>query len=144
MKPRLPEGPPPLHERVELSEQQIQKLAEELAALSASLDSLPVVLSQDGEVVGFAGTQDVEIADRIAKMADRIWREGATRIARELIRFEEETVSDMSERSNFLLYSAHLSGALVLTIGWQMSVSLTQVRAEVADAISSLKRILAG
>lgn len=144
MKPRLPEGPPPLHERVELSEQQVQKVAEELAALSASLDSLPVVLSQDGEVVGFAGTQEAEIADRIAKMADRLWREGATRIARELIRFEEETVSEASERANFLLYSAHIYGALVLTVGWQMSVSLTQMRAEVADAIDSIKRILAG
>lgn len=140
----LPDTPPPLHDRLDVSEQQAQQVQQILNDLSTSLDSLPVVLSQDGDVIASAGTDNDTVIGRIARLAGRVWNEGATRLARELIRFEEETIGDeeAEERVNLLLYSAHIAGAVTLTIGWEMAISLTQMRAEVADVKDRLARIL--
>jgi hypothetical protein len=139
----LPDEPPPLHERLAVSEQQVEKTQTILDGLSQALDTLPAVLSQDGDVISYAGTDNPAVVEHIAKLAGRIWNEGATRPARELIRFEEETIDseEATERANLLLYSAHIEGAITLTIGWEMSVSLTQIRAEVVNVKTELARV---
>lgn len=139
----LPDEPPPLHERLAVSEQQVEKTQTILDGLSQALDTLPAVLSQDGDVISYAGTDNPAVVEHIAKLAGRIWNEGATRPARELIRFEEETIDDeeTAERANLLLYSAHIEGAITLTIGWEMSISLTQIRAEVVNVKGKLARV---
>ena len=138
----LPDTPPELSDRVTLSEQQVQEADVILSELSEDMDTLPVVLSQDGSVISFTGVEDEEIAERIAKLAGRTWNEGANRQAREFIRFAEETFGEESERSNLLLYSVHVAGAVTLTVGWRMPISLTQIRADVGDARLSLWRII--
>jgi hypothetical protein len=103
---------------------------------------MPVVLSQEGEVIGSAGPLSELVAERLAKTAARVWREGSSRLAREFVRFEEEVIDEADQRANLLIYSAHVVGGITLTIGWQMSVSLTQVRAEVSDAKAELVKII--
>jgi hypothetical protein len=133
---------PALQNRLELSPDQVAGTREVLARLSQGLDSLPVVLSQDGDVVSYGGPIEEETAERLARLASRIWHEGATHPSRELIRFEEEPIGeDSSGRANLMLYSAHIVGALTLTVGWEIAISLTQVRAEVADARRQLMNL---
>jgi|GEM_PF-920770 len=134
----LPEGPPPLNEQITLSSAQLE--AAQLVAnnLSEGLEGIPVVLSQDGAVVAAGGGPE-SLTERLARHAARAWMEGATSLARELIRFEEEIPEESPERVAYLLYSAHVIGALTLSVGWQMSASLTQLRAEVSDAVSALR-----
>jgi hypothetical protein len=135
---------PGLQNRLELSEEQVGGTRDVLARLSQGLDSLPVILSQDGDVVSFGGPIEAETAERLARLASRIWQEGATRPSRELIRFEEEAIGEESSgRANLMLYSAHVVGALTLTVGWEIAISLTQVRAEVADARRQLMSLFA-
>jgi hypothetical protein len=135
---------PALQNRVELSPEQVAGTRDLLARLSQGIDALPVILSQDGDVVSFGGPVEVETAERLARLASRVWQEGATRPSRELIRFEEESISeDSSGRTNLMLYSVHVVGALTLTVGWEIAISLTQVRAEVADARRQLMHLFA-
>lgn len=141
---RAPDTPPPLEERIILSEEQRQRAADLIAGLSQSLEALPVVLSQEGEVMCYAGLADERHAERLARVAGRIWREGADQAAREVIRFEEEVLGSNDEWTSFMIYTAHVAGALTLTIGWQLSPSLTQLRAEAGDVIGELRRLLGG
>ncbi|HEC23203.1 MAG TPA: hypothetical protein ENI95_09830 [Chloroflexi bacterium] len=139
-----PSGMPlAFQERIPISEQQLEHIQRILSNLSQGLDSLPVVLSQDSEVIGSAGRADEALAARIARLAARIWREGASRPAREFICFEEEVIDEADERISLLLYSVHITGAVTLTIGWQMSITLTQLRAEAAEARAALRNVLA-
>ena len=138
---RLPEGPPALDQHVSVS-QHVGKIQKIIARLSQELESLPVVLSQDGEPIAFAGLPGAANAEHIAKVVDRIWQEGAQRQARELVRFEEETIDGADERTNVMIYSTHVAGGIVLSVGWNITISLTQIRAEVSDMKSELRDIL--
>lgn len=141
-KYRAPDTPPPLGERITLSDEQRQRAAELIAGLSQSLGSLPVVLSQEGEAICAAGLMEERHAERLARVAGRIWREGIHRTAHEAIRFEEEVLDSDGERTSFMVYTAHVAGALTLTVGWQLSPSLTQLRAEAEDVIEELRLLL--
>jgi hypothetical protein len=135
---------PALQNRLELSPEQVARTRDVLSRLSQGIDALPVILSQDGDVVSFGGPVEAETAERLARLASRVWQEGATRPSRELIRFEEESIGeDSSGRTNLMLYSVHVVGALTLTVGWEIAISLTQVRAEVADARRRLMHLFA-
>ncbi len=127
-----------------LSDEQRHRAAGLIADLSRSLGALPVVLSQEGEAICAAGLADERHAERLARIAGRIWREGVHRTAREAIRFEEEVLDSSDERASFMIYTAHVAGALTLTIGWQLSPSLTQLRAEAEDVIEELRLLLGG
>jgi len=108
-----------------------------------SPENLPCVLSQDGKVVTSAGSGGEAVVERIAKAAGRTWKDGSERLSRELIRFEEEAFEEDAEnRANLMIYSTHISGALTLSIGWQMTISLTQIRAEVGDARGELQGLV--
>jgi hypothetical protein len=133
MRPiELPTTPPPLDQRIELSAGLVQQMAGLLSALSRDLDGLPVVMSQQGEMIGAGGASTQIVPERLARAADRLWRDNTIHPAREVIRFEEESIEEV-ERANYMIYSAHIEGALILTIGWHTAISLTQVRAEVSD-----------
>ena len=140
--PTLPESPPDLDQQIKISAQKVKKAQEVCAELSSALESLPVVLSQEGQVIASAGPQGEMVFERLAKTAARVWREGSGRLARELVRFEEEVIDEADSRANFLLYSAHIAGAVTLSVGWQVTLSLTQVRAEVSDARAELVKII--
>jgi hypothetical protein len=140
--PTLPESPPDLDQHIKLTAQKVKKAQEVVTELSSALEAPPVVLSQEGEMIASAGPISEALAERLAKTVARVWREGDNRLARELIRFEEEVIDEEDERANLLLYSAHISGGITLTIGWQVTLSLTQVRAEVGDARAQLVKII--
>lgn len=135
---KMPDTPPPLDALIELSTQQLKQASDILAELSQALSDLPVVLSQDGEIVTCAGDVDEATFEKIARLTNRVWREGAHRNAREYIRFEEEVFGSEDERANLLLYSIHIDGGLTLSLGWQLTISLTQLRAEASDAKEAL------
>ena len=140
--PILPEAPPDLDQGITLDLEQARKAQTVLAELCSSLENLPVILSQEGQVIAQAGAQDEVVAERLAKSVAKAWREGSSRLARELIRFAEEVIDEADARSNFLAYSAHIAGGITLTVGWQVTLSLTQVRAEVSDARAELLKII--
>jgi hypothetical protein len=79
--------------------------------------------------------------EHVARTVARLWQDGSNRLARELIRFEEEIVEGETERLSFFLYSVHINGAVTLTLGWNPSLSLTQLRAEATDVKAALQRI---
>jgi hypothetical protein len=142
MRPiELPTTPPPLDQRIELSASQVRQIAGLLSALSRDLDGLPVVLSQQGEVIGMGGANTHIVPERLARAADRLWRNTANHPAREVIRFEEESIEEV-ERANYMIYSAHIEGALILSVGWHTAISLTQIRAEVTDVRHRILRLL--
>ncbi|MGF1507491.1 MAG: hypothetical protein GYB64_10155 [Chloroflexi bacterium] len=138
----MEDTPPPLQQRVELTSEQAAAAKRLLTSLSVSLESMPVVLAQDGSPAVFAGAIPPSIAAHIAQTADRHWREGATRPAREFMQFQEEVFEEDDLRLSLLLYSVHIHGALTLSAGWQLSISLTQLRAEMLDARESLRTLL--
>jgi hypothetical protein len=138
----LPISPPPLQEHVTISRGKKEQADTVLAELSARLESLPVVLSQDGEAVGFAGGIDPTFANRIARVIERVWQDGAMRIAREFIRFEEEILEDSAGRSSYVLYSTHVVGAVTLTVGWQLSLPVTQLRSAMLEGAVELNQFL--
>lgn len=130
----LPENPPELKTRVKVSRDQVKKATKLMRELSRELDGFPVVLSQFGNVVSAGGLDDdPATAQQLAKAINRSWTDGQERLAREIICFEEEIVGAGKEQTSFRLYSIHVLDALTLTVGWQLSVSLTQLRAEVSD-----------
>jgi hypothetical protein len=134
----LPENPPALDQHIAVSQQQTGKIHKAIAKLSQEIEMLPVILSQEGEVIAYAGLPSADSAEHIAKLIGRIWHEGAHRQARELVRFEEETINEADERANMMLYSSHITGAITLAVGWNVSISLTQIRAEVHDVKAEL------
>lgn len=135
-----PTTPPPLDQRITLSDAQIDQINRVMISLTKDLDGLPVIVSQQGDTISTAGSPTPEVAERLTRVAERLWREGSSHSAREVIRFEEENIEEV-ERANYILYSVHIAGAVTLTVGWQLSVSLTQVRAEVLDAKEQLAHI---
>jgi hypothetical protein len=139
--PSLPTTPPPLGQRVALTDRQAEQIGQVLTRLTELLEDLPVAISQQGEIISFAGAGGQLVAERLVRVAERLWRDGATYSAREVIRFEEEHIEEV-ERANFVVYSAHVASALIITVGWQMTVSLTQVRAEVSDAKAQVLKVL--
>jgi hypothetical protein len=138
----LPVSPPNLDQTLSLSDGDIKKIQVVLNELSEGLESLPVVVSQENQVIAMAGVPDSSIAERISKQAWRTWREGSQRLARELLRFEEEVFEETEARASLMIYSAHIAGPLVLSVGWQLPLSLTQVRAETSDARSRIEKVL--
>jgi hypothetical protein len=139
---QLPDAPPALEQRTHVTRQQRQDALKQINDLSAALDSMPVLLTQDGEVICSAGIMTEETSlEHVARTVARLWKDGANRLARELIRFEEEIVEGETERFSFYLYSVHISGAITLTLGWNPSLSLTQLRAEATGVKTALQRI---
>jgi hypothetical protein len=139
---QLPDVPPALQQRTRVTRQQRQDALKQINGLSTALDSMPVLLTQDGEVICSAGMMAEEASlEHVARTVARLWEAGANRLARELIHFEEEIVEGETERFSFYLYSVHISGAITLTLGWNPSLSLTQLRAEAIDVKTALQRI---
>lgn len=138
----LPEQPPAIEQAVAMNEDQRKRARTRLKQLSKGLEGCPVLLSQDGNLEAHAGSISAENAERIARQVGRLWQEGSALLARELIRFEEERLEEGSERASYMLYSLHIEGALTLTVGWQSSASLTQIRAESSDLCEELYEIL--
>ena len=139
---KLPENPPALDRHISVTQQDAGKIHKIVTKLSQELELLPVILSQEGEVIAFAELPNTASAEHIAKLIGRIWHEGAHRQARELVRFEEEVIDEADERTSVMLYSTHVAGAITLTVGWNVSISLTQIRAEVNDVKTELMSIL--
>lgn len=139
----LPSSPPPLQQILVLSDQARNQAARRLRACSDNLSELPVVLSQGGDLETYAGDVSDTFAGHIAELADRTWREGATRPAREYLRFHEMVFHQNESRLSVMLYSLHVAGALTLTAGWQFSsVSLTLLRSEMTDAVEYIRALL--
>lgn len=138
----LPVGPPRLHDVVILSNQQIADIQAHLGQLSESLQWVPVVFSQDGQLISYAGVDDEAVAEAIARNAAQLWSEGATRIAREYISFEEKKYGELDQHSNLILYSAHVRAALTLSVGVEFPSSLTTIRQQVDRTRVAIKRIV--
>jgi hypothetical protein len=138
-----PEAPPPLDRTVKLAGAQRKKAEDALADLSAALDGLPAVLSQQGDIVGQAGASD-EGAGQLAGIAVRIWADGDLYLAREAIQFAEQAIQGQSNHGSYMIYSVHVAGALVLTVGWMLTVPLHRVRMETAATRLALQRLVEG
>jgi len=144
MSQSLPDSILPLHQRLTLSDEQVEAAGRLLDGMSRRLGSPPVILSQDGDLILSAGVPDRYMVERLARIAGRTWEGGRERITPEFIRFKEETFGDEGvNRLNIIIYSMHVSGALTLSIGWELSLTLMELREEVGRAKNELLQILA-
>lgn len=142
MFPATPSVPPPLSERVAISEEQVKKAKEVVISFGGGLEGAAVLLTQMRDVVAYSGVLSDENVTKLAETADAIWWANQESPAREVIRFEDVIYLEKEERHNLGLYSIHVMGALVLVIGWPVEVSLTQLRAEAYDAVARLRLLL--
>lgn len=138
----LPEKAPDLQSSVEFGSEQLERAQRVIDTVSAGLDNMPVILSQQGDVIYSAGDITESAAKQLARTINRTWSANPDQVAHEIIRFEEEIVDIEDGSESYRLYSLHIHNALILTAGWQLSISLTQVRAELLDAKESLQKFL--
>ncbi len=138
----LPSTPPRLQDIISLSNQQIADIYAVLGELSEALDWAPIVLSQDGQVVAYAGVEDEGVAEGLSRNAAQFWREGATRNAREYVSFEEKNYGEPDQYNNLMLHSVHVRAALTISIGIEFPSSLTKIRQHTVRAKAAIQRIV--
>ena len=124
-----PLGGPALGGHKELTPDQSGQLAEGLAQISRRLEKTPLLLSQDGALLSHAGEISPDAAASMARLAGRVWREGATRSTPEWLCFSDQIASEGSERRSMALYSVVVVGDLTLSAAWDGSPSLSTLRA---------------
>ncbi len=139
---QLPESPPAIDEPVQIPAGYPQDAKGVVAALSRALDGAPVVLAQHGQAIASAGPLSEQAVAQFARIVDRLWRDGANQLAREVLRFEEEDLGEEGQSLTVMTYSAHVAGGLTVSVGWQADTPLTQVRAEAAEARQRLQILL--
>jgi hypothetical protein len=137
-----PLGGLPLWEHIELTQQQIGRLVEKLGNIGEALDQVPVFLSRDGALISHEGGVSHDSATAMARLAGRVWREGATRPAREWLCFNDQIPTEGGQRRSVALYSVAVGGDLSLTVAWDGSNSLTTLRADVLEAAATLQGLL--
>ena len=133
---------PPLQEHLSLSEAQTQGLAETLREIDQSENGIPLLLSQDGVMISASEVMPGEAATSLAKLAGRVWREGATHSATEWLRFDDQLPTTGGERRNIALYSVLVAGDVTLSAGWDGLTTLSILRASTYQAAARLAGIL--
>ena len=133
---------PPLQEHIPISETQTQRMAETLREFDQLGDGLPLLLSQDGVMVATSEAMPREAAMSLAKLAGRVWREGATHPTMEWLRFDDQLPATGGERRNIALYSVLVAGDVTLSAGWDGMLALSLLRASTYQAATRLAGIL--
>ena len=133
-----PLGGPALGGHLELTPDQSSQLAEGLAHISSRLEKTPLLLSQDGTLLSHAGELSPDAATAMARLAGRVWREGATRSTPEWLCFSDQLASEGGERRSMALYSVVVAGDLTLCAAWDGSPSLSTLRANALEAATVL------
>jgi CheY-like chemotaxis protein len=126
--------------RLELNAQQTRSVNDILAGLSQTLDGLPAVLSQDGNLIASAGPLSQQNAEEFAHLAGQVWGGDEPRLTREVIRFDEQVRTEGTERHRYMLYSVHVAGSVTLSVAWETSVELSVMRAETLQAAQAIRR----
>lgn len=139
---QLPDLPPAIDEPVAITADYREEAAKIVAGLSRALEGAPVVLAQHGQAIAGSGPLSQQAEAQFARIVDRLWRDGSSERAREVLRFEEEDLGEEGQSLTVMTYSAHVAGGLTLSVGWQADMPLTQVRAETADARQRLQILL--
>jgi CheY-like chemotaxis protein len=127
---------------LQLNAQQTRSVNDILAGLSQALDGLPAVLSQDGNLIASAGPLSQQNAEEFANLAGQVWGGDEPRLTREVIRFDEQVRTEGTERHRYMLYSAHVAGAVTLSVAWETSVELSVMRAETLQATQAIRRAI--
>ena len=132
----------PMLGHIEVSQQQVEQLAGRLEEIGQAMSDIPLFLSQDGALISQVGGISGEVAASMARLAGRVWREGATRPAREWLHFDDRLPAGSGERRSLALYSVRVAGDVTLSAAWDGSVSLSSLRAGVRRAAESLGSLL--
>jgi CheY-like chemotaxis protein len=127
---------------LQLNAQQTRDVNDILAGLSQTLDGLPAVLSQDGNLIASAGPLSQQNAEEFAHLAGQVWGGGESLPTREVIRFDEQVRTEGTERHRCMLYLAHVAGSVTLSVAWEMSVELSVMRAETLQAAQAIRRTI--
>ena len=132
----------PLLGHIELSQQEAGQLNGKLQEIGEVLDEMPLVLSQDGVLISHVGPISRDTAAAIARVAGRVWREGATRPTREWLCFDDQLPSESGERRSPMLYSVHVAGDVTISAAWDGGTLLSSLRADVLEAAQILGGLL--
>jgi CheY-like chemotaxis protein len=132
---------PELGGHIELTPAHADQLANELKRFSEQLERLPILLVQDGTLISHEGDISRDSALAMARLAGRMWREGATRPAPEWLCFNDQIPGEGGERRAMALYSVLVVGDLALAMGWDGTVSLSTLRARGLEAANALATI---
>jgi CheY-like chemotaxis protein len=133
---------PQLDGNLQLNAQQTRSVNDILAGLSQTLDGLPAVLSQDGNLIASAGPLSQQNAEEFAHLAEQVWGGDEPRLTREVIRFDEQVRTEGTERHRYMLYSAHVAGSVTLSVAWETPVELSVMRAETLQATQAIRRAI--
>ena len=126
---------------IDLSTDQIESATAILVEFSVALDDQPLILSQDGRVIASSGLRAEAVAERIARAADRLWNRDTGMNTPEVISFAEITIEE-ADRANFMLYSRHITGPVILSVGWDGTPPLAELRAGIRHAVTQLLGIV--
>jgi CheY-like chemotaxis protein len=135
-------GGQPLGGHVELTQQKMDELSHKLKNIGQAFAPVPLLLSQDGALVSHVGNLSTDSAGAMARMAGRLWREGATSPARECLCFKDQIPGGGSERRTVALFSVIVAGDLTLTVPWDGDASFSALRTETLDAAAALENLL--
>jgi CheY-like chemotaxis protein len=132
----------PLGGHVELTQQEMDVLTHKLKNIGQTLAPVPLLLSQDGTLISHVGNLSNESAGAMARLAGRLWREGATSPARECLCFKDQIPGAGTERRTVALFSVIVVGDLTLTVPWDGDASFSALRTDTLDAAAALGSLL--
>jgi DNA-binding response OmpR family regulator len=132
----------PLAGHVELTQQQLAQLSEKLRDMSQTLAPVALLLSQDGALISHVGNLTSDSAGAMARLAGRLWREGATSPARECLCFKDQIPGAGTERRTVALFSVIVAGDLTLTVPWDGNASFSTLRTDTLGAAAALGSLL--
>jgi hypothetical protein len=132
----------PLSGHVELSQEQMDELAHKLRNIGQAFTAVPLLLSQDGALISHVGNLSDDSAGAMARLAGRLWREGATSPARECLCFKDQIPGAGTERRTVALFSVIVAGDLTLTVPWDGDASFSTLRTDTLNAAASLESLL--
>lgn len=116
-------------------------LKSKLSQLSQTLDSVPVLLTQSGQLIARAGGMNEREARQLARTIDRAWATNGLKAgAPEMIRFEEFLRPDAFDP--FTVYSTVVVDRCFLTAAWRGRLPLVLMRQQVRAAAREIARLL--
>lgn len=132
----------PLGGHVELTQQEMDQLSQKLHDIGQTFVPVPLLLSQDGTLIIHVGSLTDDSATVMARLAGRLWREGATSPAREWLCFKDQIPGAGTERRTVALFSVIVAGDLTLTVPWDGDASFSTLRTGMLDAAAELRSLL--
>jgi len=127
-------------ERLAVLREHIQKVIQEMSALSQEVNAEAVILTCGEKLIAHTGRLSAEGADKLAQVAGESWRTSA-RVAQilgqEQLRFEQSV-----EGGEHMFYSLAVAEDIIISIALSTSVALGMIRHRAKSTADTLRRLM--